>query len=201
VSELAPSEEVDTEWSNLPRSTDDMVRWITQLPQFADARKFFRSTCFNPRDGYVAPESRIEIEREIALQMPGIEAIVREIDSVKAREFDGLHASGQTTEVDLKAFEGRFQLQKIGMDPVFVVRGGRTHGVSKARLPETVQCEQRLQEAGGTLCIRLADLFQAAGVLATEEREALAVRVRAVRSSGRLAQDARYSATVAPAPR
>jgi hypothetical protein len=175
---VVPDKSTDLEWRDLPVSRNDLIAEVVAVPQYTRATKLLRNATFNPRDVYLSPQSRRDIEAVIAGALPPINLLLQGFQEVCDREWHDLHAEGATTAVNLGNQGADAQLQKIGRDPMFRVEEGVTYGVTKARMPETRMAELRLKQAGVDLCRDLAAAFRARGTLTPEEETAAIAKSR-----------------------
>jgi hypothetical protein len=180
----AQTAETDADWRNLPRSTKDFVLRILDSPQSVDARFLFRSVCFNPRDVYVSAGARAGIQDVIEAARSGLASMVEDLQATRDREFDTLHALGETVPVDLQTLEGQTALSRLGRDRIFVECDGRTYAARLSQLPATSRGVREVHTAASDLVVRIAESFHGAGTLSAPELEALAAKARRAASGG-----------------
>jgi hypothetical protein len=180
---LASTGLTDPEWQHLRVAGGDAVSAVLSAPQNTDMRRLVRSTTFNPRDTYLDPGARRDIEILIDRHQHIIEASIHEYRVACAEEFAGLNRQGRTVAVVLGERDSALRLRQIGAEPVFMVMDGVTHGTSLANLPRAIAAKQSIDGQAVDLCVALAEAFAAAGTL--EDRERVEIVERALAVQGR----------------
>ena len=166
----------DPEWLELPRSQRDVVARALQTRR-CDPVQLYRSHAFNPRDRWLSPVQRAEIEVLTDLAHARIERIRQEMSIVQALEFAAAHVAGKTLPADITTLEGQANLRRIGAAPVFAEIHGESFAVALAELPRTSAADAALLAEAQASCMDLARVFAAHGALDQRELDALTATI------------------------
>jgi len=184
-----PSDELDAEWSLLPRTAGSIEACLHLLPT-ATARRMFRCTQLNPRDKYIPPPVRAELEAALAAMEPALGRIREGRQRVYSQIADEARSQGLFRELHVQprnirtkrghpAGEGVelaavsvAELQKAGADMGTFV-GGRFYGASKVEFRAGRQMLDIERFVGCELVVQVVSWFERIAVLEREEAELL----------------------------
>lgn len=168
----APSPEQDPEWQAMRRERFGLAQYIVTSGHAVKLRKLLRHTALNPRDVYVPPARRQELEQMIAPVQAEIRQILKRRHEIAATEMSELidkggavrlqHASGNHLDSSTLPPEARDY-------NVFRHVGDSTYMANLSTMPGSALAESVMHAKGTELAGIIAAWCHAEGLLTEKE--------------------------------